>query len=197
MLSFLIQNLNQTILNQKFDSKIERDYVKMLWENCIPAQFCKFAYLKDNFTQLRHPQITFQKANDIVKNFIEQDEANIELLRQHRKDHDVTNQILYPNLYPKIYSRNNHFGMHNKSICKYTHRDWCIQKTKYRQSPRKDQTDGDNNSNSNSNKSVEAAAGKNPDIYEQRSDVNEFEQRPAEDLKFKSSQQMTKPKKLT
>ena len=67
--------------------------------------------------------------------------------------------------------------------------------TKYRQSLRKDQTDGGNN-NSNSNKNVEAVARKNPDVYEQRSDVNEFEQRPAEELKFESSQQMTKPKKI-
>ena len=112
------------MLDQKSDSDIETDYVKMLWENCIPVQFCKFVYLKNNFTQLCQPQITFQKANDIVKNFIEQDEVNIESLRQHLKDHAVTYQFLYANLDPKIYSRNNHFGIHNKSIFEYTHRDW-------------------------------------------------------------------------
>ena len=96
----------------------------MLWENCIPVQFCKFVYLKDSFTQLSQPQITFQKANDIVKNFVEQDEANIESLRQHLKDHAVTYQFLYVNLDPKIYSCNNHFGIHNKSIFEYTYRDW-------------------------------------------------------------------------
>ena len=162
----------------------------------LPVLFCKFVYLKNNFTQLCQPQITFQKANDIVKNFIEQDEASIELLRQHLKDHAVTYQFLYVNLHPKIYLRNNHFGIHNESIFEYTCGDWYIQKSKYRQSPRKDQTDGGNNNNNNSNKGVEAAAGKNPDVYEQRSDVNEFEQRSAEELKFESSQQMTKPKKI-
>ena len=65
------------------NTDIERDYVKMLWENCVPVQLCKFVYLKDNFTQLCQLQITFQKANDIVKNFIEQDKTNIKLLCQH------------------------------------------------------------------------------------------------------------------
>ena len=35
--SFLIQNLNPTMLDRKFDSGVERDYVKILGENCIPV----------------------------------------------------------------------------------------------------------------------------------------------------------------
>ena len=37
--SFMIQNLNPTMLDQKFDSDIVRDYIKMMWEKCIPTQF--------------------------------------------------------------------------------------------------------------------------------------------------------------
>ena len=96
--SFLVQNLTLTMLDRKFDSDIERDYVKMLWENCVPVQLCKFVYLKDNFTQLCQLQITFQKANNIVKNFIEQDKTNIKLLNQHLQKHTVTYQYLYANL---------------------------------------------------------------------------------------------------
>ena len=40
-------------------------------------------YLKHNFTQLCQPQITFQKANDAVKDFIKQEDVNIELLCQY------------------------------------------------------------------------------------------------------------------
>ena len=72
--------------------------------------------------------------------------------------------------------RNNHFGIHNKSIFEYTYRDWYFQKKLYKL--KKDQVDGNNNS---SNKNVEA--GKNLEAYEQRSDVSEFEQRP-EEMKF-------------
>ena len=141
VLPFLVQNLNPTMLDRKFNSDIEKDYVKMLWENCVPVQLCKFVYLKDNFTLLCQLQITFQKANDIVKSLIEQDKANIELLRRHLQQHTVTYQYLHANLYPKLYSRNNRFGIHNKYIFESTYLDWYFQKTKYKQSARKDQTD--------------------------------------------------------
>ena len=71
MFSFLIQDLNPTMLDRKCDPDIERDDTTMLWEHCIPKQLCKFIYLKHNFTQLCQPQITFQKANDTVKDFIQ------------------------------------------------------------------------------------------------------------------------------
>ena len=69
-------------------------------------------------------------------------------------------------------------------------------KKKYKQSARKDQTDG--GSGSKNNGAEVAAAGKNPDTYEQRSaaDVNEFEQQP-EEIKSESSAAAAKPKKLT
>ena len=128
--SFLIQNLNPTMLDRKFDSGIERDYIKMMWEKCIPTQLCKFVYLKDNFMQLCQAQITFQKANDVVKNFIEQDETNIELLRQHLEKYAIIYQFLYANLFPKVYARKNHFGIHNKSIFEYTYSEWYLRNEK-------------------------------------------------------------------
>ena len=78
---------------------------------------------------------------------------------------------------------NNRFGIHNKSFFEYTYCDWYFQKTKYKQSARKDQTDG-SSSSKNSGAKV-AAAAKNPDTYGQKSaaDVNEYEQR-AEEIKF-------------
>ena len=175
------------MLDRKFDSDIERNYIKMMWEKFIPTQFCKFVYLKDNFMQLCQAQITFQKANDVVKNFIEEDEANIELLRQHLEKYAIIYQFLYANLFPKVYARNNHFGIHNKSIFEYTYREWYFKNTN---KTRKEQTDGNNNS-----KAV-AAAGKNLDAYDQRSaaDVNQFEQRP-EEIKFQGSA-IVKPKKV-
>ena len=107
--------------------------------------------------------ITFQKSNDIVENFIEQDKTNIKLLHQHLQEHAVTYQYFYATLYPKLYSRNNHFGTHDKPIFEYTYRDWYFQKTKYRQLARKDQADG-GSSNINGG-AEEVAAGKNPDTY--------------------------------
>ena len=60
---------------------------------------------------------------------------------------------------------------------------------------RKSQVDSNGSSSSNS-KAVAAAAGKNPEVYEQRSHVNKFEQRP-EEIKFQSSMVVVKPKKVS
>ena len=136
--------------------------------------------------QLCQSQITFQKANNVVKNFIEQDETNIELLHQHLEKYAIICQFLYANLFPKVYAHNNDFGIQNKSIFEYTYREYYFEKTN---KARKEKTDGNNNSE------AVAAASENPDAYEQRSaaHVNEFEQRP-EEIKFQSSS-VVKPKK--
>ena len=75
--SFLLQNVNPTQLDRKFNSETDKSYVKMFWEKCIPPELCKFVYLKENFTQLSQSQITFQKANNIIKVFVEQDKQTL------------------------------------------------------------------------------------------------------------------------
>ena len=102
----------------------------MMWEKCEAKQFCRFVYLKDNFTQLCQIQITFQKASDAVKKFIEQDEATIELLCQHLEKCAIVYQFVYTDLFPKVYACTNHFGIHNKSIFEFTCRERYIEKIK-------------------------------------------------------------------
>ena len=90
---FLLQNLNPTQLNRKFNSETDKSYVKILWEKCIPPGLCKFVYLKENFMQLSQSQIAFQKANYIIKVFVKQDETNIEFLQQYLKEYGLTYQF--------------------------------------------------------------------------------------------------------
>ena len=130
MFLFLLQNLNPTQLNRKLNSATHKSYVKMLWEKCIPSELCKFVYLKENFTQLSQSQITFQKANNIIKVFVEQDETNIEFLQQYLKEYVITYQFLFAILYSKIYLSINNFGIHNKSIFDYIYQEWYT--TKYK-----------------------------------------------------------------
>ena len=80
--------------------------------------------------QLSQSQITFRKANNIIKVFVEQDETNIEFLQQYLKEYAITYQFLFATLYPKIYSGSNKFGIHNKSIFDYNIREWYT--TKYK-----------------------------------------------------------------
>ena len=145
---------------------------------CILPELFKFGYLKENFTQLSQPQITFQKANDITKGFVKQDETNTEFLWQYLKEYAITYQFLFAALYPKIYSSSNNFGIHNKSIFDYDYREWYT--TKYKKKDAYETT-----------KTI--TTRKNPYAYIQRTEVNELEQKP-EEIKFKISQPLPKKK---
>ena len=87
----------------------------MIWDNCVPNKFSKFVYLKQNFIDLCQPHITYQKANNIVLTFIEEDPQTFELLKAALRKHLRTIQYVYLLLFPKIYNRTNNFGINNKS----------------------------------------------------------------------------------
>ena len=65
--SFLVQNLNSINLERKLDIEKERDIVKVLWDECIPHDFLHYIYKQDNYTEISKPNLTYQKANNIVK----------------------------------------------------------------------------------------------------------------------------------
>ena len=71
--SFLTQNLNPTGLDRKLESPLKRDCVKMIWDSCVLHKFTKFIYLTENFIELSQPHITYQKVNNIVVKFVEED----------------------------------------------------------------------------------------------------------------------------
>ena len=59
----------------------------MVWDTCVPHKFTKFTYLKDNFIELSEPHITYQKANNIVVKFVQEDVQNIDLLKSVLRNH--------------------------------------------------------------------------------------------------------------
>ena len=75
---FLTQNLNPTGLDRKLETPLERDYVKMIWGSCVPHIFTKFIYLKQDCIELSQLHITYQKANNIVVKFVEENMQNID-----------------------------------------------------------------------------------------------------------------------
>ena len=85
--SFLTQNLNPTGLDRKLETPLERDYVKMIWNSCVPHKFTKFIHLKENFIELSQPHITYQKANNIFVKFVKEVMQNIDLLKSLLRNH--------------------------------------------------------------------------------------------------------------
>ena len=87
----------------------------MIWDSCIPHKSTKFIYLKIYFIELGQGHITYQKANNIVVKFVEEDIQNIDLLKSALRNHLQAIQYVYSLLFPKIYNRTNKFGINNKS----------------------------------------------------------------------------------
>ena len=79
--SFLTQNVNPTGLDRKLETPLERDNVKMIWDSCVPHKLTKFIYQKENFIELSQLHTAYQKANNIVLKFVEEDAQNIDLLK--------------------------------------------------------------------------------------------------------------------
>ena len=73
LFSFLKQNLNSNGLDRKLETTLEREYVKLIWNTCVPHKFSKFIYLKENFIDLCQPHITYRKVNNIALKFIQED----------------------------------------------------------------------------------------------------------------------------
>ena len=111
--SFLTQNLNRTGLDRKLETTLEGDYVKMIWDTCVPQKSSTFAYFFKRIIHLCQLHITYQKANNIVLKFIEEDLQNFELLKATLRLNLRTIQYVYSLLFPKIYSRTNKFGINN------------------------------------------------------------------------------------
>ena len=55
--------------------------VKFLWDECILHDFIRYMYKQDNYTEISKSNLTYQKANNIVKNFISEDLNRINLLK--------------------------------------------------------------------------------------------------------------------
>ena len=124
VVSFLVQNFNAINLDRKLDNENERLYVWMLWKKCLPHAIARFIYLNKNYNILGDPKLTYQKANAVVKKFIEENSNNINLLKIELEEHFKTIHLIYSLLYPKIYNRVNVFGIKNKNDFDFVFQSW-------------------------------------------------------------------------
>ena len=67
----------------------------MVWDTCVPHEFNKFIFQKENSIKLSQPHIKYQRANNIVVKFIEEDVQNIDLLKSALRSHLRTIQYVY------------------------------------------------------------------------------------------------------
>ena len=115
ILSFLVQNFNPINLERKLDIEKERDMVKFLWDECISHDFIRYMYKQNNYTEISKPNLTYQKANNIVKNYVLEESNRINLLKFKIEETFPLIHYIYSMLFSKIYNRTNNFGIQNKN----------------------------------------------------------------------------------
>ena len=81
ILSFLLQNFNPINLERKLDSEKDREMVKFLRDECVTHDFVWYMHKIENYVIISKPNLTYQKANDILHNFLKVDANRINLLK--------------------------------------------------------------------------------------------------------------------
>ena len=98
----------------------------MLRQKCIPQQFTRYIFLYDNFLALTEMEITYQKANSVVKEFLKQHPNELDQLKNCLAENAKAILYLYATLFPKYYFHNNKFGIQNKSLVDLAYREWIF-----------------------------------------------------------------------
>ena len=76
-----MQNFNPINLERKLDVERDREMVKFLWDECITHDFVRYMYKIKTYVVISKPNLTYQKANNIVKNFLKENVNQINLLQ--------------------------------------------------------------------------------------------------------------------
>ena len=76
-----MQIFNPINLEIKLDVERDREMVKFLWDECITHDFVRYMYKIQNYVVISKPNLTYQKANNIVKNFLKENVNQINLLQ--------------------------------------------------------------------------------------------------------------------
>ena len=180
LLSFLLQNFNPINIDRKVDTEDKQLMLQFFWEKYVPYELTAEIYKSPNYQILADPKLTFQRANQIVKNWIVPYQKKNELAKMINNNFKHIHYI-YSCLYPKIYSRINQFGIKNKSEFELAFSYFKVEK----QSNNKlKQTD------------IKAFfSGKDPEVYVKREEVHPSEQKPVKiDENEKWTLQKPKPK---
>ena len=97
-----MQNFNPINLERKLDSETEKEMVKPLWDECITHDFVQYMYKIENYVVISKPNITYQKANEVVKNFINEDKNRINYLKFKIEEKFKLIHYIYSLLFSKI-----------------------------------------------------------------------------------------------
>ena len=99
------------------------------WDECIPHDFVCYMYQQVNYNIISKPNVTYQKANEIVIQFIFEDSNRINTLKYKIEERFSLIRYVYFMLFRKYYSRINSFGIENKNNFHFYFQTWKNRKT--------------------------------------------------------------------
>ena len=110
----MFQNFNPINLDIKLELEKKREMVKFMWDVFLPHEFVTFILKQNSFDVISQPNVTYQKANAIVKAYLLEDGNRIDQLKYEIAEKFNLIHYIYSFLYAKIYNRTNHFGIKRK-----------------------------------------------------------------------------------
>ena len=81
ILSFMVQNFIPVNLDIKLETEKERDMVKFMWDVCVPNEFVSFMLKHNNHNMISQPNLTYQKADNIVKAYLAKNKERISTIK--------------------------------------------------------------------------------------------------------------------
>ena len=126
ILSFMVYNCNPTNLDIKLETDKEREMIKFLWDMCVPISFTRYLLRQDNFNIISQTNLTYQKSNKIVLDYLSDDTRGEKLSQLQFKIAEKFTLIhyIYSVLYAKIYNRINNFGIKRKNDFDFEFQQW-------------------------------------------------------------------------
>ena len=129
ILSFMVQNFNPVNLDIKLDIEKERDMVKLMWDVCVPNEFVSFMLKWNHYNLISQPNLTYQKANNIVKAYLAENKERISTIKYKLEEKFELIHYTYSFLYVKIYNRINPFGIQRKTDFDFQFQMWRKEKS--------------------------------------------------------------------
>ena len=128
ILSFLVQIFNPINLEIKLDVERDREMVKFLWDECITHDFVRYMYKIQNYVVINKPDLTYQKANNIVKKILKEGVNRINLLKYKIEEKFNLIHYIYSLLFSKICNRASQFEIQNKATFDFYFQTWKSRK---------------------------------------------------------------------
>ena len=111
----MTKNLNPFSLDRKLADKNKHEMIYMLWKECMLQNFYRHICKEKNFSYLNGKNVLQHKVQEIITDFLHEDENNYKKLRNNLSSYKNIFQYVYSTVFPEIYCSTEKRGFDLKS----------------------------------------------------------------------------------